>query len=135
MTVKESSLTVQTPIPQKHLSRYRNKTGVYLIRRNDQVIYIGSAKNIYKAVMRLFQKGGILQQINRHRLTFEIIETNLCFLNVQTVLKRQYSPPKNRRINLGGEESKYQKRRNRRILDAYLSQTRFEVKANHKTDS
>jgi excinuclease UvrABC nuclease subunit len=134
MTVKETSLTVQTPIPQKHLSRFRNKTGIYLIRRNEKVLFIGSAKDIYKAVMRHFQKGGALSELNRNRLSFEIIESNLLFRNIETVLKRHYTPKFNKRIKPKGNLSNYEKRHFKRILEAYLNQTRFEVQAEHKTD-
>ncbi|WMX16549.1 hypothetical protein [Aureispira sp. CCB-E] len=134
MSVKGQTLTVQTPIPQKHLSRFRNKTGIYLIRRNETVLFVGSSKNIYKAVMRHFQKGGALSELNRNKLTFEIIESNLLFRNIETVLKRYYLPKFNKRIKPKGKPSRYERSHYKRILEAYLNQTRFEVQAEHKTD-
>ncbi|WP_052595748.1 hypothetical protein [Aureispira sp. CCB-QB1] len=134
MTVKDTSLTVQTPIPQKHLSRFRAKKGIYLIRRNDTVLYIGAAKNIYKAVMRLFQKQGALAHLDRNNLSFEIIETTLLFRNIETVLKRHYLPEFNKRIRPIGKQTNYEKRHYRQLLEAYLNQTRFEAKGEHKTD-
>jgi excinuclease UvrABC nuclease subunit len=133
-TVKAPTLTVQTPIPQKHLSRFRNKSGVFLIRRNDTVLCIGSATNLYKVIMRLFQKNGILNNINRNKLTFEIVETSLLFRNIETVLKRRYKPEYNKRIKAEGKLSSYEIKRNKRILDNYLDQTRFEAQGEHITD-
>lgn len=135
MSVKGQTLTVQSPIPQKHLNRFRAKKGVYLIRRNETVLYIGASKNIYKAVMRLFQSNGKLIHLDRNQLTFEIIETPLLFRNIEAVLKRKYTPEYNERIKPLGKPTAYEKRHYKRILEAYLDQTRFEVQGEHKTDS
>lgn len=134
MAVKESSLTVQPPIPQKHLSRFRAKKGIFLIRQNNTVLYIGAASNIYKTVMRLFQKQGILAHLDRNRLSFEIIETTLLFRNIETALKRHYLPEFNKRIRPIGKQTKYEKRHYRQLLEVYFNQTRFEVPGEHKTD-
>jgi hypothetical protein len=137
MSVKgqKTTLTVQSPIPQKYLSRYRAKKGVYLIRRNDTVLYIGASSNVYKAVMRLFQSKGKLNHLDRNLLTFEIIESALLFRNIEAVLKRKYTPEYNERIKPLGTPTSYEKRHYKRILDAYLDQTRFEVLGEHKSDS
>lgn len=134
MSSKGKTLTVQSPIPQKHLSRFRAKKGIYLIRRNDIVLYVGASKNIYKAVMRLFQSNGKLCHLERHELSFEIIETTLLFRNIEAVLKRKYTPEYNERIKPLGTPTAYEKRHYKRILDAYLEQTRFEVQGEHKSD-
>ena len=134
-SVKAETLTVQPPIPQKHLSRFRKKTGIYLIRRNETVLFIGSSNNIYKAVMRHFQKGGSLSHLNRNRLTFEVVQSHLLFRNIETVLKRYYLPKYNKRIKAKGKQSRYEKSHSNRILEAYLHQTRFEVLGEQKTDS
>jgi len=84
MNVKDTSLTVQAPIPQKKLGRYRARKGVYLIRQNDTVLYVGASKNIYKAVMRLFQNKGALSHLERARLQFEIVETSFRSPSVET---------------------------------------------------
>lgn len=136
MSIKgQKTLIVQTPIPQKHLSRYRKLTGVYLIRRNDRVLYVGASTNIYKAVMRLFQSKGKLSHLDRHKLTFEVIESSLLSRNIEAVLKRFYTPKYNKRIIRLRTPTAYEKRHYKRILEAYLSQTRFEVQGEHKTDS
>lgn len=135
MNGKGKALTVQTPIPQKHLSRFKYQKGIYLIRRNETVLYIGASTNIYKAVMRLFQKDGILSHLNHNELSFEVIETSLLSRHIENVLKRKYRPEYNKRIKPLGTPTAYEKRHYKRILDAYLEQTRFEVQGEHKTDS
>ena len=75
MSSKSIALTVHPPIPQTKLGRYRAKKGVYLIRHHELVLYIGASENMYKAVMRLFQKQGVLAHLERRKLQFEIIET------------------------------------------------------------
>lgn len=135
MNVKAKPLTVQTPIPQKHLSRYKQKAGVYLVRHEETVLYVGSSKNLYKAIMQLFQKNGNMKHLNRNYLRFEIIESNLLFLNIETVLKRFYKPTYNKRVRLEDNPSQYEKRLYRRILKAFLEQTRYEVLGEHQTDT
>lgn len=134
MTIKDTSLTVQPPIPQKHLGRHRNQKGVYLIRQNETVLYIGASENIYKAVMRLFQKGGILSHLDRNRLQFEVIKTSLRFRTIESVLKRYFEPEHNKRIKRLTKFTKHEKSQQNRVLDAFLDQTRFDVAGEHKTD-
>ena len=134
MNVKDTSLTVQPPIPQKHLGRYRNKKGVYLIRQNETVLYVGASENIYKAIMRLFQKGGILSHLDRNRLQFEVLKTSLRFRTIENVLKRYFEPRYNKRIKRLTELTKHEKSQQNRVLDAFLNQTRFDVVGEHKTD-
>jgi len=136
MSVKVAALTVQPPISPKHLSRYRARKGVYLIRRKDTVLYIGSSSNIYKAVMRLFQNGGILSHLNRKKLVFEVIETRLLFRNIETVLKRYFTPKYNKRIRPANNQTSYEKRHYKRLLTTYLDQSRFvEPQGEHQSDS
>jgi excinuclease UvrABC nuclease subunit len=135
MTLKDTSLTVQPPIPQKHLGRHRDKKGVYLVRQNETVLYVGASENIYKTVMRLFQKGGILSHLNRNRLQFEVLKTSLRFRTIENVLKRYFEPEYNKRIKRLTQLTKHEKSQQNRVLDAYLSQSRFEVQGEQKTDS
>jgi hypothetical protein len=134
MNVKETSLTVQPPIPQKKLGRYRAKKGVFLIRQNSTVLYIGASENIYKTAMRLFQKGGALSAFSYDRLSFEIVLTSFRSPSVENVLKRHFVPQYNRRIQKLIKPTCYEKRQCKRILDGFLSQTRFEVQGEHSTD-
>lgn len=135
MAVKDTSLTVQTPIPQKYLGRFRASKGVYLIRHHETVLYVGASENIYKAVMRLFQKGGNLSHLDRNRLQFEIIKTSIRFRTVEAVLKRFFKPKYNKRIKRVFTPTKHEKSHYKRILDTFLDQTRFEVQGEQKTDS
>ena len=138
MNVKEQSLTVQTPIPQKHLSRFKQKKGICLIRQNDKVIYIAaSKKDIYNAVRRLFYTSGILSHLDYNRLKFEIVQTSFRSPSVESVLKRYFEPKYNKRIKkvYFRNPTTYEKSQTKRILEAFLNQTRFEVVGEHKTDS
>lgn len=135
MTVKALTLTVQPPIPQKKLGRYRNQKGVFLIRQKEAVLYLGASENIYKTVMRLFQKGGILSHLDRDRLQFEVVTTSMRSRTIENVLKRYFEPMYNKRINRNQDLNKHERRQHRRVLDAFLHQTRFEVVGEQKTDS
>jgi len=134
MNVKDTSLTVQPPIPQKQLGRYRCRKGVFLIRQNETVLYVGASENIYKTVMRLFQNQGVLCHLDRNRLRFEIVETTLRSPSVENVLKRYFLPEYNRRIKKLIKPTDYEKRQCKRILEGYLNQSRFEVQGEHTTD-
>lgn len=131
MTAKASILAVQPPIPQKYLGRYRNKTGVYLIRQENTVIYIGISTNIYKTVMRLFQNQGALSHLDVNTLKFEIVLTSLRIPSVEAVLKRLFTPSFNRSPKKLKRPSVYEKNQNRRILEHYLEQSRFDTKVNN----
>lgn len=135
MNGKAASLTVKPPIPQKQLGRYRAVKGVYIIRYHETVIYIGTSSDIYKTVMRLFQKGGVLCDHDRNKLTFEIVLTTFRTPSVESVLKRHFVPCNNRKPAALVKPSPHQKKQSERILEAYLAQTRFEVKGEHQTDS
>ena len=137
MSSKSIALTVHPPIPQTKLGRYRAKKGVYLIRHHELVLYIGASENMYKAVMRLFQKQGVLAHLERRKLQFEIIETKLRSPSVENVLKRHFKPPYNQRIQKLIRPSDYEKKQCKRILESYLHQSRFDtiVQGESKTDS
>lgn len=129
-------LTVQASVPQKKIGRYRAVKGIYLIRHNDTVIYIGaSSTNIYKQTMRLFQKGGALSHIDNNRVQFEIISTRLRSPSVESVLKRYFEPEYNKRIKKLEKPTDYEKRQCKRILEEYLEQSSFAVQGEQKTDS
>lgn len=135
MNVKEQiSLTVLPPIPQKHLGRHRAAKGVYLIRNKEEVVYIGTSTDIYKTIMRLFQNQGALSDLDRNKLTFEVIYTTLRTPSVESVLKRYFMPNRNRKPKELTKPSAHEKKQEKRILEAYLEQTRFEAKGNHQTD-
>lgn len=132
--VKDTSLTVQPPIPQKKLGRHRDQKGVYLVRQGETILYIGSSQNIYKAAMRLFQKNGKLSHLDRNRLQFEIIETSLMLSTINGILKRHYQPKYNDRIEQDAILTKHEKSQTKRVLSAYLDQSRFEVQGEQRTD-
>jgi len=135
MNNKELSLNVHAPIPQKKLGRYRDQKGVYLIRQGDQVLYIGETSNIYKAAMRLFQGKDTLSAFDYNKAKFEVIITSLRSPSVADVLKRYFKPPYNKRIRTVYKPTDYEKRQSKRILEAYLEQSRFDVAGEHQTDS
>ncbi len=128
-------LTVHPPLVSRQLGRYRDTAGVFLIRDKETVIYVGKSKNIYKAVLRLFQKGGLLEHLDRRILKFESILSNSRLGPIETVLKMRFKPPYNyiakcKPLTL----SFYQKKQEQRIWEAYLEQTRFDVPGEHQSD-
>lgn len=131
-----SSLTVQTPIPQKKLGRYRAKKGVYLIRYKGAVVYIGCSKGcLYKTVMRMFQEGRNLSHLDYNKVKIEIILSSIQSSTIKNVLIRHFTPQYNERVQPLGITTEYERRHYRRIEAAYFEQSRFEVEGEHKTDS
>ena len=134
--VKSVNMTVHSPVAQKHLSRYKKKKGVYLIRKKDKVLYVGTSTDIRQTVMRLFHRNGSLSSFNYSLLSFEIISTSLRKPFIESVLKRLFNPPYNKRKPRSMSHPLfYEKKQSQIILDSYLKQTRFEVEGNHQTDT
>lgn len=128
-------LTVHPPLVARQLGRYRNTSGVFLIRSNETVIYVGKSKDIYKAVLRLFQKGGLLEYLDRRALKFEVVLSKSRLGPIETVFKVQFEPEYNyiakfRPKNL----SFYQRKQARRIWEQYGELSRFDIPGEHQTD-
>ncbi|BDS10583.1 hypothetical protein [Aureispira anguillae] len=134
MNRQEAILTVQPPFPKKQLGRYRSVKGIYLIRFNDQVIYIGASKNIYKGISRLYQKGGVLSHLSFERCTFEVILSNLKKGSIEQALKGKFKPKNNHQAKTLIKYQFYRKHQHQRILVAYQTQSRFS-QGEHKSDS
>lgn len=130
---KANSPLAVLPIPQKHLTRYKKKKGVFIIRLRGTVLYVGASTSMYKAIMRLFQKGGVLSEYDCQRCMFEIIETQLRSPSVESVLKRQFAPKYNSRFKVWRPDTYYEKKQAKKIWNWYLEQSRFD-QANHRTD-
>lgn len=132
-------LTVHAPIIASKLGRYRAVKGVFVLRENDRVIYIGNSKNIYKAVIRLFQKKGVLYHIDRRTINFEIVIPPFRVQTTEIILKRLFKPKYNIRPLPKEKQTRAQKRQSKRLLESYLEQTRFEVvvykEGEHQSDN
>ncbi|MGH1336818.1 MAG: GIY-YIG nuclease family protein [Aureispira sp.] len=131
-------LTVHPSISSAKLGRYRAIKGIFVIRQNDTVLYIGTSSNIYKAVTRLFQKKGALSHIDRRSAHFEIVIPPFRVQTTEIVLKRLFKPAYNLRPLPKDKPTAAQKRQSKRILESYLEQTRFDVvpkEGEHKSDN
>lgn len=131
-------LTVHPPFPKKKLGRYQSK-GICLIRLNEKVIYIGSYLNIWKGVSRLFQKGGLLDNVNSDKCIFEVIVSNLQKGTIEIALKEKFSPNYSYKAT-SVKNRIYRKNKSKRVLEAYSEQSRFvensdKVEGDHKRDS
>ena len=134
MNSQANILTVHPPIPKKQLGRYRFRKGIYLIRLQDKVIYIGNSTNIYKAALRLFQRSGALSHIDINRVTFEVVLSTLRRPPIGDVLKAKFKPEFNYKSTLVKSYSAYEERQAQRIRVAYLEQSRFTPEGEHQTD-
>jgi len=135
MNRQENNLTIHPPISSKLLGRYRHKKGVYVIRINDQIIYVGNSVNMYKSGLRLFQKGGVLNHIPVQKVTFEILLTTMRLASVEMVLKRHFKPQYNYISQLPIHQSTYEKKQIERIKSTYLNKSRFTIQGAHQSDS
>ena len=131
---RQSLLTVHPPFPKKQLGRYRNVRGVCIIHYQGKIIYVGGSRNIAKAISRLFQKGGALENLCFEKCTFEVILSNLKKGSIEQAMKIEFEPEHNYQPELRDYKA-YRKKQSKRILAAYRAQTRIEVKGDHKTDS
>lgn len=134
MNRRTNLLTVHPPFPKKQLGRYRNIRGAYLIHHQGKIVYVGGSKNIQKAIARLFQKGGALQELCFEQCTFEVILSNLKRGTVEQALKIKLTPAYNYHPELRDYKA-YRKKQSKRIWAAYRAQTRIEVQGEHQTDS
>lgn len=134
MSLNVSCIGVISPLSRSKLGRYRDVKGVYIIRRNDEVFFIGSSSNMYKAITRIFQGAGPLSKFDSKMFQFEILKTEITFHTVEEVLKRYLKPKYNKRMQKLGKVSVHQKRHFERILKSYLEQSYFEVEGERKGD-
>lgn len=139
MSLQQAQITVHPPLTQKKLTRYLKKKGTYVIRDNKgKVLYIGYSKNLYDTICRLFQGNGILKEYDSRKMHFEIIFTTLRVPCIKSILQRHFKPAYNSRIQPIERLNDCQKRQAKRILEAYLQQSRFtplkEVQGDHQTD-
>lgn len=130
----QSLLTVHPPFPKKQLGRYRNIRGAYIVHYQGKIIYVGGSKNIAKAIARLFQRGGALEELYFEKCTFEVLLSNLKKGTIEQALKIEFAPEHNYQAELRDYKA-YRKKQSKRILKAYRAQTRIEVQGDHKTDS
>lgn len=135
MNSQNNILAVHPPFPRKQLGRYRNRKGYFVIRQQDEVLYIGKSKNIWHSVLRLFEKGGKLSHLNRDRMTFEVILSELRSSFIKQVLINELQPKYNIRKAANRPLTYYQKQQFTDIKAAYYSQTRFEVQGEHQSDN
>ena len=128
-------LAVHPPFPRKQLGRYRNRKGYFIIRQQDQVLYVGKSKNIWTTAKRLFERGGLLSHIDSNRVVFEVILSELRSSFIKQVLINELEPQYNTRRATKRPLTYYQKQQLTKIVAAYYSQTRFEIRGNHQSDN
>lgn len=131
----DNDFIVVTPsLDRSKLGRYRGKRGIFVIRQDDKVVLVGSSKQLYKAITRIFQKGGPLAHLDSMDFEFDILKTKGTFSVIEGVLKRYFKPKYNKRIKKVSNLSKYQKRYFKRVLNGYLEQSPIGVQAEQKGD-
>ena len=130
----QSLLTVHPPFPKKQLGRYRDMRGAFIVHYQGKIIYVGESTNIAKAISRLFQKKGVLEDLCFEKCKFEVILSNLQTGSIKQALKVAFAPEYNYKRRQKKYRA-YRKKQSKRILEAYQAQTRIEVEGEHKTDS
>lgn len=118
-------LTVHPPIPPKQLCKYAKKKGVFIIRINSQVVYIGNSTNINKAVRRLFQNGGKLEHLDIKTCLIETVFTKIRRPSVERVLKQTFSPEYNHKPKRVIKFTYHEKKQAKRIETEFSNQSRF----------
>lgn len=143
MSSQKEFLTVQNPIPSSKLGYYSNRLGIFIIRKQSSVIYIGGSSDLCKAVRRLFQKAGALEDLDPRSCTFEIIQVSARSLgDVTRALKGYLKPSRNYKAKGNKKYNTYYQNKAVRVLAAYQAQSRFveitqeqEVPAGHQSDN
>lgn len=129
-------LNLLAPFAKNKLGRYKT-IGVFIIRRNDEILYIGKALNIYETASRLFQHRGKLEEININAVTFEIIlcETEIQCNRTFSYLKDDFIGTFNYKSNAIRNLSKHHKQKKKKVLEEYRTLSIFyEVGGSHKSD-
>lgn len=127
-------LTVLPPSPFSQLGKYQRK-GVFVVRKGDEILYIGQASNICRAAKRLFYQKGALQHIDQRTVLFEVITSKARSSIVLESLKGELAPQYNHSKKHPPKLNAYQKNQQKRVLNAYYEQTRFAVMGEHRSDS
>lgn len=127
-------VTVYPPVSSKQLGRYRSLAGLYIIRDREKVIYIGKSKDLYRGILRLFQKEGLLSHLDRRTYTFEVVFSTLRLASLQIVLKKLFKPEYNYLAKYPEQLTKYQRQQNERFLEQYFEQSRFDMMGDNQTD-
>lgn len=130
--------TVQILAPKGSvaLGKYRNSTGVFIIRQGALIVYVGWSRSLGVTCARYFGKGGRLEQYNKKLLTFEIIlGTPRAASRLANSLKRHYQPKENAQFP---EPRMTPRERAKRqlLLEYYQQNSRVapKTKGSHKSD-
>lgn len=127
--------TIHPPKQERDLAKYRAETGIYIIWKNDNPLFIGSSTNLYKGIIRMFQKSGNLAHINIENTQIEIIATDLTYHTVENVLKRHLEPQYNKRVQKVKISTNRQKSHYQKIIESYILQSQIIHQGEHKSDS
>lgn len=131
------SLDIQilAPMPKTKLGRFRGRTGVFIMREGDLVLYIGWANDIYGTCCRYFSKNGPLEMYEIKQANFEVI---LCRENktkkITRILKDYLQPLKNT-LYFPQKLNSRERQQKQRLLNLYRQGSFFkEDFGDHKTD-
>lgn len=122
-------MTLNSPFPQKMLGRYRGVKGVFIIRYDEKVVFVGGSKNIYHACMRYFCKGKKLEAFDHQRAVFEIVICgNIRLSKVVKTLRTHLQPLCNSAATCNPVLTDYDKKVSSKVLEFYKKHSFFEVK-------
>lgn len=131
------SLELLAPISKSKLGRYK-AIGIFIVRRNDEILYIGKSSNVYEAASRLFQSKGKLSDININTVTFEIMLFNT-MKRCKTVFfyfKDELTGKYNHKGTVKRRFSKHHNKFKKRALEEYKARSIFtDLSGSHKTDN
>ena len=136
MSRAASKIQVLSPMPKTRLGRFRGRTGVFVIRQNDKLLYVGWSTDVYTTALSYFGRNRSLSNYNIKQVTFEVILcTSIKAKILAKILRFKLKPQHNVQF-LAPKLSKYQQTQSKKLLNFYHKESFFETpEGEHKTDN
>ncbi len=126
---------VHPPVTRTKLGYYSHQKGIFIIRSQGKVIYIGESTNIFNAVRRLYHKGGALGDLTPNNCNFEAIITTKKRGPLVATLRRYFEPPRNRaKLSSINRLNRCQRNQADYFLKYYLKNSHLEIQGEAQSD-
>lgn len=130
-----TDIQILNPISKSKLGRFRGRVGVFVIRENNKVLFVGWAKDVYGSCCRYFYKDGPLQDYEIKRASFEVLLCNQHRAKKITKVLRNYLQPTHNTAYLPPMLNRNERIQRIRLLNQYRQDSFFETPiGDHQTD-
>lgn len=120
-----AQIEVLAPVAPKKIGRYRGKTGVFVIRYQGDVLYIGWSTDIYGTCTRYFCKNASLAAYEFPKANFELILTTKTTSKKLAQVLRQKLQPTQQKNKLPPKLNAYKRRQHQLLYNQYCLDSFF----------